>query len=467
MGYPNAEMDKLFNSTNPLVEVTNTMTNEDGSSQTVKTKGIFDKEAAAKEVDQDATIQKQMDATNAVIAGSPVNVDSSVFDTNPLVPPVTDKIVVPTMEPTIPNPEVTQPGFDESIVSDSTPSTEVEKPVVTPQEVELIKNNPSAVKAISELKGRVDADPETKQEEYMAFLRETGQLKEWRPDLFKALTSAAIAVVAGGDPYQSVVDTLGYEGEEQEKIRLEEREDEQAMIKLLMDNSANMPATAFIASLDSMKSISPERKAIIRNAFASGQRGTALEKVAKAAEAKQKAKNRWYDDDMKFIKAHVKDEQAGSRIASQLNATYNYLGDRLSVDWEDDGVHASIAKGLIDSENQFKTLKRDNDGWFGNEELVKVNLLGNVLNNFVVHTSAGAISRQDDSLKNANDEDHAYLIDWMFKKPKGERGRSVSAKLTEWKGAREGHTEDWDGYNNFALWLKRNSNSMDIAKANQ
>ena len=359
-------------------------------------------------------------------------------------------------------PSVAAPSDNNEFDTGTAPSVKAPNsvPGFSKADADEIKSNPSATAAVTELKERIDANPETKQEEYISFLKEIGHLEEWRPQLFKALTSAAVALVTGGDAYQTITDSLGYQGEEKEKLRLEDREDDKDMLKLLMDNSEFMDRDSFLSSLASIKGISAKKKKIIEAAYTSGQRGKILEAATKVAEDNLKSRNDWYVKDMKFIKDHIKDEDAGSRIASQLNPMYNYLGDRLKVNWADFGVHGAITKGMMDAEKEFMILEDKSNDWFDNDQTVKVNLLGHVLNNFVLHNSQGAISKESNALKHATHEQYAYVIDWMFKQPTGSRKAKVEAKIQEWEGAKEGRTDDWKMMFNFALWLEKNQNSL-------
>jgi len=96
------------------------------------------------------------------------------------------------------------------------------------------KAGPAAVKSIETLQAELEAlknDPERRHQVYLDFLRENGILKEWRPDLFKALAGAAFRMMMGDSPD----DAFSYSfGALQEKKNLEEKrahEEEIEMIK--------------------------------------------------------------------------------------------------------------------------------------------------------------------------------------------------------------------------------------------
>jgi len=85
------------------------------------------------------------------------------------------------------------------------------------------KAGPAAVKSIETLQAELEAlkrDPERRHQVYLDFLRENGILKEWRPDLFKALAGAAFRMMMGDSPD----DAFSYSfGALQEKKNLEEK----------------------------------------------------------------------------------------------------------------------------------------------------------------------------------------------------------------------------------------------------
>lgn len=86
----------------------------------------------------------------------------------------------------------------------------------------IIKSVPAAFKSVQQLEKELkelENNPEQRREKYLEFLRENGVLKEWRPDLFKALAGTAFRLLMG----DSLGDAFTYSfGRLQEKKDLAE-----------------------------------------------------------------------------------------------------------------------------------------------------------------------------------------------------------------------------------------------------
>ena len=356
----------------------------------------------------------------------------------------------------------TQTNFDDSIVSDLPSSTEVATPgstnvtnsdeVLSKKDGEEINGNPSAIAAVKELKARVDANPESKQEEYMAFLRETGHLKEWRPDLFKALTSAAVAIVTGGDPYQSVVDTLGYAGEEQEKLRLEGRTDEQANEKMIMDMISNNPGMSLKAFNATLKQLGVKNPGKFRALFNGAHEVAGKETAKDVAKARKDDKQYWFKINQSQLKAALSDK--AYLVNPQLGAVYEAVDKMPGLSWGDAGVQVAIAGSLKQTVADFKA----ND-----EEDVDVNMLGHFWSKINIVGSSGTIAGT--AIAETEAEDHARFVRWLYMQPdETKRITEVDRLQAEWEVDVQKHGSSFYGKKDFPKWAMRRINEEETAR---
>ena len=288
--------------------------------------------------------------------------------------------------------------------------------------------------------------------------------KKFGDEMFRALFQLAAVKLAGG----SIKDGLAGYAREQEQEREEYEElanREQDMLKTLLANAEHIPLNSFMASLNGLQTIDAGEIDIYKKAYRGKQTG--IQNAAAAERAKQKLgrKDKVRDKLTGFMR-QLPDKDAAVRLEGELNPTLDYLATRLNIDWNEDGVWSALSRGVVDAQKEIKNIKQDNDDtWFDwNDKDVKVNLLGNVLNQFVVMSSEGALSKNDASMKGANDEDHAFIVDWMFKQPKGKRASAISKKKSEWRQAVKSKPQY---KNNFPAWLMKNQNALDIAEEAQ
>jgi len=309
------------------------------------------------------------------------------------------------------------------------------------EDAKQINENPAALASMDEFKKRIDANPETKQEEYIQFLKSIDHLQEWRPQLFKSLLSGAISLVAGGDAYQAVVDSLGYQGEEAEKIRLEEREDDKDILKLLMEHPGMSEASlnATLKELGVSRSQYNKFKALFSGARSAYDKEADIDaaKLRHAERVRVSEKNAGILRSALGEKSYI--------LEPQLEQIYNELDGMPGLDYGDSGIQAAIKRAIKQGVEQFN--KGDDDG-------EHVNLLGFFWENILLSTSSGTIGGDD--TEDTTGPEHARLVRWIYTQPQGSRKKALSGLYSEWVSINKGEPDNWYGKKNFVAWANKN-----------
>ena len=161
------------------------------------------------------------------------------------VPTFAPDVTVPVGDETKDNTEETETAAtgievnDDGTVDENEINTKLDNKAEIKNDEKIINESPAAVKSIKQLEAELktlNEDPARRKKVYLNFLRENGVLKEWRPQLFKALAGTAFRLLMGDGASDAFTYSFGRMQEKADAAQIAADEAELEKIKAGEDN---------------------------------------------------------------------------------------------------------------------------------------------------------------------------------------------------------------------------------------